>query len=254
MLKTAIKAAKEAGEIAKADFGNVNTEFKGDVFEPSNIVTKTDVECEEVIVNILSKTFPSHNIFGEEKTDIKKNSPYTWYIDPIDGTSNFSRNIPLFGMSIGLTENDEPILGVLYFPMLDLLLYAEKGRGSFANNEKISVSKRPLNQSLYYAGSYYKKKLRLNRSVSDKVGILKMISCSSFALAQIAMGDAEIYLLTSIPHDVVAGVVIVEEAGGKVTDFEGNPWTIHSKNILVTNKNIHEEVVELIKKEKREAL
>ena len=246
MLGIAIKAAKEAGKILMNHYGKIQIEFKGKHFDAASILTQADIESEKKIIEILRKNLPEHNIFSEEKIRENKGSKYTWYIDPLDGTSNYSRNIPLFGISIGLTRDNQSILGVLYFPALNLLLRAEKNKGAFANDKKINVSNRGLKKSLYYSGGYYKGKLQLEKNVGDKVGLVKIIDASSYEFAQIAMGDAELYILANFPHDVAAGAIIVKEAGGKVTDYEGGEWNIQSKNIVVSNKVIHDKVIKLL--------
>src|SRR3989344_6175013 len=247
MLDVAIRAAKEAGKILINYYGKVKTEYKNEYFDARSIVTQADLESEKKIVEILKESFPKHNIFSEELIRENNGSEYTWYIDPLDGTSNFTRNIPLFGISIGLIKNNQSVLGVLYFPALNLLLNAEKNKGAFANNRKIKVSDRELKKSLYYSGGYFKGKFGLEKSISDKVGVVKVIDASSYEFAQIAMGDAEIYYLTNVPHDVVAGVCIVREAGGKVSDGAGKSWSTNSKEILVTNGKVHKEVLGLLK-------
>ena len=247
MLEIAIKAAKEGGKILMKYYGNIQAEYKEGRFEAASVVTKADIESEKKIVEILKTKFPEHNIFSEEKIRENNGSKYTWYIDPLDGTSNFTRNIPLFGISIGLIKNNQSILGVLYFPALNLLLKAEKGKGAFANDKKISVSNREINKSLYYSGGKFKGHIQLKKNICEKISLVKIIDASSYEFAQIAMGDAELYVLESIPHDVAAGVIIVQEAGGKVTDYEGSEWNLQSKGIVASNKVIHNEVIKLLK-------
>jgi len=246
MLDTTVKAAKEAGKILMKYYGNVQVNYKEGGFSAANIVTKADLESEQKIVEILKEKFPNHNIFSEELIQENNGSEYTWYIDPLDGTSNFTRNIPLFGISIGLIKNNQPILGVLYFPALNLLVKAEENKWAFANDKKIMVSDRELKKSLYYAGGYYQGKLYLNKNISDHIGLLKIIDASSYEFAQIAMGDAELYILDSYPHDVAAWVIIVREAGGMVTDYTGLEWNLKSEGIVASNKIIHNEVINLI--------
>lgn len=246
MLDIAIKAAKEAGKILMNYYGKIQIEYKGEHFDAASILTQADIESEKKIVEILKEKFPDHNIFSEEIIQENNGSEYTWYIDPLDGTSNFTRNIPLFGISIGLIKENQSILGVLYFPALNLLLKAEKNKGAFANDKKIMVSNRELKKSLYYSGGYYKGRLQLEKSVGDKVGLVKVIDASSYEFAQIAMGDAELYILANVPHDVAAGVVIVKEAGGEVTDYDGSEWNIQSKGIIASNKIVHNEIIKLL--------
>ncbi|HEY9585305.1 MAG TPA: inositol monophosphatase [Candidatus Paceibacterota bacterium] len=249
---TAITAAKEAGKILMHHFGNVATEFKGVGFNVGTIVTKADGESEDVIVSLIKSHFPAHGVYGEEGTDYQPDAEYVWYVDPLDGTSNFVRNIPLFGVSIGIVFKGQPICGVLYFPALDLLVEAEAGKGAFANGSKITVSERPLVQALYYSGGKfggkYKGELQLNPAIADVCGFIKIVDASSYEFAQIAMGDAEIYSLVNIPHDVVAGICIVREAGGVVTDGKGGEWALASKEILATTPTLHDELVSILNK------
>jgi len=229
-------------------FGNVSEIYKNDNYDAVSVLTKADTESEKKIIEIISKNFPNHNIHAEESGARQNNSEYTWAIDPLDGTSNFSRNIPLFGISIGLLKNDEAVLGVLYFPALGLLVSAEKDKGAFANDKKIHVSGRSIEQSLYYAGGYHKGVIQMEKNVSDKASLTKIIDASSYEFAQIAMGDAELYVLDNVLYDVAAGVIIVSEAGGKVTDYLGADWTPDSKGIVASNGKIHDEVIKLLDK------
>lgn len=246
-LETAIKAAQEAGKILISNFGNVQAEFKNGSYDIGSVITKADLESEKKIVEIIKTAFPDHGLHLEEGESENETAEYVWYIDPLDGTSNFTRNIPLFGISIGLLQNGEPVLGVLFFPALNLLLHAAKGQGAFANDKQISVSKRPLEQSLYYSGGKFNGKMLLNESLKEHVAMIKIIDSSAYEFAQIAMGDAEIYYLINIPYDVVAGICLVNEAGGKVTDEHGNPWKLDSKMILATNTLIHDQVLGILK-------
>lgn len=246
--EVAIEAARKAGEVLMRHYGNVQVEFKGDGFDAVSMVTKADRESEETIVALIKASFPEHGIFGEENTSENLDAEYVWYVDPLDGTSNFTRNIPLFGVSIGVIKNGKPVCGVLYFPAVGLLLEAKQGQGAFANGKKITVSKRSLDQALYYPGGKYKSDYlnQVHPHIIAKCGLAKIIDASSWALAQIATGDAEIYFITSVPHDVVAGICIVKEAGGVVTDGKGEEWTLGAKDILVTTPTLQKQLLELI--------
>jgi myo-inositol-1(or 4)-monophosphatase len=246
--KVAVNAAKKAGKILMSYYAkNVKVELKNDIYDVVSIVTEVDIKSEEKIISILKEKFPNHGIYGEESLGTNMESDYIWYIDPLDGTSNYTRHIPLFGISIGLVYRGKPIVGVLYFPTLNILLSAEDGKGCFVNNKLAKVSDRQLSESLYYAGGKFKRDPQIKSQIFQKCGLVKVIDSSSYEFAQIAMGDAEIYYLTNVPHDVVAGICIVREAGGKVTDGLGNPWLIDSKNILATNGLIHEEIINDLK-------
>jgi len=213
MLDIAIKAAKEAGKILMTHYGKIHIEHKGKYFDAASILTQADIESEKKIFEILKTNFPEHNIFSEEKIRENNNSEYTWYVDPLDGTSNFTRNIPLFGISIGLIRNNKSILGVLYFPALNLLLKAEENKGAFANDKKITVSNRELKKSLYYSGGYYKGRLPIEENIGNKIGLIKIIDASSYEFAQIAMGDAELYILASVPRQGEKSLIMTARSG-----------------------------------------
>lgn len=252
MIRIAIKAAKEAGKILMKYYGKVKAEYRGKYFDAAHVFTRADFESGKKIISILKKEFPNHNIHCEIETMDKavqtvKGSKYSWYIDPLDGTNNFFRKIPLFGISIGLIKNNQSILGVLYFPALNLLVHAEKEKGAFANGKGIHVSNRKLKESLYQAHGYYKGKPQLIKRIADKVGLVKIIDASSFELAQIAIGNAELYILENVIHDVAAGAVIIKEAKGKITDYDGSEWTPDSKGIVCSNGIVHNEVIKLLK-------
>jgi len=245
----AVTAAKEAGNIIMTYYAkDIKINLKNDVYDAVSVVTEVDVKSEKKIISILKDRFPGHGIYGEESMGVNMESDYIWYIDPLDGTSNFTRHIPLFGVSIGLVYKGKPVVGVLYFPALDILLFAEDGKGCFINNKSAKVSGRQLTESLYYAGGKFKGETQINFQISQKCGLVKIIDASSYEFAQIAMGDAEIYYLANVPHDVIAGICIVREAGGMITDGLGNPWSIDSKTILATNGLVHKEIVNDIKK------
>lgn len=248
-IKTAIKAAEKAGKVLMKHYKNVKEQYKDSYEDVGSIVTEADINSEKKIIEIIEKKFPNDNIYSEERGWIKKNSDYTWYIDPLDGTSNFVREIPTFGISIGLVKGNHPVLGVLYFPLLDLLVHAEKGKGAFANGKKIKVSNRNLKGSTYYAHGYLRGKLHFEKNIAEKMSMVKIIDNSAFELTQIARGHGELYLLKSVPHDVVAGTIIIREAGGKVTDHKGKEWNVNSDTIVATNKKIHKEVLRILKKD-----
>lgn len=253
MINTAISAAQEAGKVIMASYARpIKVTYKGSGCGSTAVLTEADLKAEQVITAILKKRFPNHNFYGEEKTREDNHSDYTWYIDPIDGSACFARKIPLFGISIGLVKNHQAVLGVLFFPALDLLLRAEKGKGAWANDKRIKVSQRPLQEALYYSRSIYKWGRPYESSLARKVGIVKILNTSSFELAQIAMGNAELYICKSVPHDVAAGVTIIKEAGGKVTDYDGSDWQTDSAGAVASNGIIHDEVIKTISNSTRQ--
>ena len=245
---TARDIAQEAGHLVMRHFGSARTFFKTSSFDIGSVVTNADIESERFIVRKLKEAFPNHEIYGEEEHTRIGDHIFTWYVDPIDGTSNFARGIPLFGISIGLVKSGTPIVGVLNFPALDLLIHASAGHGAYAGKQKLTVSNRPLEQALYFAHGIWEKEMQTHPDIANNSAIVKIIDSSAYELAQIALGNGEIYYLASVPHDVVAGICIVQEAGGKITDGKGNPWTLESTDILVTNGVVHEKVLKFLNK------
>lgn len=250
-LETGIVCIRKAGEVLREYYKRakeIPVAYKDEFFDPGSVVSEADRRSQEVITEILKFEFPEHGIWGEEDTaEGRSERKHTWYIDPLDGTSNFLRKFPLWGISLGLAEEGAPIVGLLYFPEENLLLRATKGGGAFANDTRIHVSSRSIEKALYFARGYFKGKSYFDDRLAKKFGQTKIIDASSYELAQIAMGNGELYILPSVPHDVAAGALIVEEAGGKVTDAQGNAWNIKSRDIVVSNGVIHDEVLATIR-------
>lgn len=245
MKEDVIEILEDAGKLLLEKAGNNKVYLKDGNYDFVSLVTEADFASEKLIIERLENIFPDHNIFSEEKGFIEKGSDKTWYIDPLDGTSNFTRGVPLWGISIGLIDSGEPIFGAISIPALKQIAYAEKGSGAFLNGNKISVSRRLIKEALFYGRGYYKNKLCLDTKLGEAVGFTKIVDSSSYEFVQIACGNAEIYSLVNNPHDVTAGVVLVREAGGKVTDFDGSEWTVKSKGAVATNGVIHEEILKL---------
>ena len=243
-LQDACEAAKLGGaELLSRFQQNTEVQFKDEFHDIGSLFSEADLASEKAILTFLQEKYPDHTFQSEEAGKNNKESDYFWSIDPLDGTSNFLRNIPLYGVSIALLCNNVPIVGVLFFPSLDLLVSAQQGEGAYANGQRISVSKRPLHEALYFAGGKYRGVTQVHPGIFEAVSMVKTLSASSYELASIACGNAELYYLSSVLHDVAAGVVIVQEAGGRVSDGEGNAWTPESKMIVVSNGVIHDEIV-----------
>ncbi len=248
LLAFAKQTAKRAGDIVMTHYDSpALSNFKTDKAGRPNTVTKADEESEQLIVRAIQAEYPSHGVYGEEGTNHNLDREFVWYVDPIDGTTNFWRQIPLFGISIGLVQDKHPILGVLFFPALDLMVSAYKGGGAQANGKPISVSDRSLDKGLYYISTAESRDGLRFPKVGAKTGWIRAIDASSFEFAQIAMGNAECYTFEGMqPHDMVAGVSIITEAGGTVSDEHGKPWTTDSSIIVATNGAIHDEVLSLM--------
>lgn len=256
MIENIIEIAKEAGEIIREGFGNnFDVEFKTN---DSNLVTDIDKASEKLIMNCIQKKFPGHNILAEESGEYQKNSEYTWVIDPLDGTSNFAHGLPIFSVSIGLQKNKETLAGVVYDVMQNIIYSAEKGSGSFANGQKITVSNNDrLSHSLLVTGFPYNIKENPENAFAKFEALtrasrgMRRLGSAAIDFCYLAKGvfDGfwEVYLH---PWDICAGKLIVEEANGKVTDFDGNEMTIFSTRMLASNGKIHSEMVEILSQTK----
>lgn len=257
-LDVAIKAAKEAGEIQMEYFGRPQSvTYKGE-FDP---VTEVDRLCDQAIQKTIYKTFPDHDILTEESPFQKKGSSWRWVVDPIDGTTNYARGFPFFSVSIGLELEGEMMLGVVYYPILDELFVAEKGKGAFLNGQKISVSQTDrLNRSFLATGFPYDVQrnpdlyLRYFRQFLRKSLAIRRPGSAAIDLCYVAAGRFDgFWELKLKPWDMAAGILLITEAGGKVTSPEGNPFDLYSGGLLIaSNGVIHEQMLKAIEEIKEE--
>ncbi|MCK5491653.1 MAG: inositol monophosphatase, partial [Candidatus Omnitrophica bacterium] len=237
--ETAVLAAKEAGKIHKKYFNQkfeINT--KG---TPFDLVTVADIEAEKKIVEVIRGYFPSHNFLGEENNYDKTDSEYKWIIDPLDGTNNFAHSLPIFCVSIALAKNDELLLGIIYDPLRDELFYAEKNKGAFLNEQKISVSDiDKLAGSLLITGFYYDRGKdmmetldKIRQFLQLNITGVRRLGSAALDLCYVACGRASgfwEYVLS--PWDFSAGKLIVEEAGGNVTGRFGETVFLEKSYIV----------------------
>ncbi|MBI4039743.1 inositol monophosphatase, partial [Candidatus Daviesbacteria bacterium] len=246
-LKVAQEAAMSAGQVLGRYKNDKLFTNKSDGM--GDIVTKADIKVEEVIINILTKTFPGHNIISEERGEIDRESEFTWVIDPIDGTLSFIAGMPYYAISIGLLKARQPYLGVINRPSEKELYWAQKGEGAFMNGTRIHVSQEPkLENSVF--GFDYGYKGRKDEAenwvlpVVDNVRYLYTLGGTVATMALVAKGTLDGYFHRALIWDFAAGVLIVEEAGGKVTDFSGGPldWSNKWLNVLATNGLVHDPV------------
>lgn len=252
--KAAIQAAKKAGKILKKNFGHpLKISYKEDLSFISNV----DIEVEKAVIKLLKKNFPSHNILSEEKGG-RVGEEYTWVIDPLDGTTNYIKNFPIFSVSIGLIYKNEPILGVVFNPISKKLYWAEKGRGSYLNGKRIKVSQQEIlsKSDLLLARGRAEEDFINFHKILGKLGksyrTFRTWGATSLELCQVAWGkmDGVVAVGGRYLWDYAAGILIIKEAGGKVTNFEGNEWEIETKNVVATNGKIHKQIIDLLKYEK----
>ena len=250
-----IKACRKAAKPLIRDFGEVE-KLQVSVKGPGDFVTASDKKVEKILIDELQKARPNYSILSEEIGQIKNDEEFKWVIDPIDGTSNFLHGIPHFAISVGLEHNKEIICGIIYDPIKDEMFLAEKGNGSYLNNYRVRVSARPklINSIIFTGGPRHNSKYRElsleeYKKFSAKTELpLRKMGSASLDMAYVAAGRCDGFWQRNLSYwDIAAGIILVKEAGGFVTDFKGNNEFIENKTILVTNSKIHNEMIEVLK-------
>lgn len=254
MINDIIKISKEAGDLIRNAFGKAHSiEFKTNEL---NLVTETDKASEKLITDFIKKKYPSHGILAEEGSDLNKSAEYLWVVDPLDGTTNFAHGLPIFAVSIGVQRNGETIAGVVYDVMKDVVYSAEKSSGSFENGKRINVNKNTnLGHSMLVTGFPYDIRTNPDKAFERFIAFLKQarairrLGSAAIDFCYIANGVFDGFWEVSLhPWDICAGKLIVEEAGGLVTDFDGNKIDIYSKRILATNSMIHQKMIDVMRR------
>ncbi|MFB2839794.1 inositol monophosphatase family protein [Floridanema evergladense] len=245
-LDIATEAALAAGAVLQSYYGNLETiEEKG---RPGDLLTAADKAAEAVILEILHRHFPDHAILAEESGQIgEQENKYLWAIDPLDGTTNFAHQYPYFSTSIGLLIEGIPQVGVIFAPFHNELFRAAKGLGATRNRRPIRVSQtQELSKSLLVTGFAYDRRQTNDNNYAEFCHLthltqgVRRSGSASLDLAEVACGRLDGYWERGIsPWDITAGIVLVEEAGGKVTAYDGSPLQIKSGRILATNGLIH---------------
>ena len=254
MIKDVIEISKEAGELIRTKFRTqIEVNYKSN---ETDLVTEVDKAAEKIILDFIRKKYPGHGILAEESGETKTNSEYKWVIDPIDGTTNFAHGLPIFSVSIGIQKNGETVIGVIYDVMQNIVYSCEKGSGAFANEMEISVSENEtLGHGVLVTGFPYNISTNPEKALEKFVALTKSargirrLGSAAIDLCYVAKGvfDGfwEVYLH---PWDMCAGMLLVEEAGGLVTDFQGNKIDIFSKKILASNGKIHKSILNVLNK------
>jgi myo-inositol-1(or 4)-monophosphatase len=253
-LKTAINVSREAGNLILKNLGKISkTKIK--IKKPSDFVTHIDKKSEELIINTIKKEFPDHHFLAEEIIHDNETKGYRWIIDPLDGTTNYIHQYPTFSVSIALQEEGKTILGVIYDPVKEELFTAITSCGSYLNKKPINVSKRTnLKESLIITGFPFRKKdiiddyLKLFKNLFLKVSDIRRDGSAALDLAYVACGRCDgFFELNLSPWDIAAGSILIKEAGGVVTDFNGNNKFLLTGNIIAGNKNIHQKILKEVK-------
>ncbi|MCT7959316.1 inositol monophosphatase [Laspinema sp. D1] len=246
-LDIATEAALDAGAIIQSYWGNLNAiEEKG---RPGDLVTAADKASEKAILEVLRRHVPEHGILAEESGKLgDSTSQYLWAIDPLDGTTNFAHQYPPFGVSIGLLIDGIPQVGVVFDPFHNELFRAAKGLGATRNRQPIRVSETvELRNSLLVTGFAYDRRETPDNNYAEFCHLthltqgVRRSGSASIDLCYVSCGRLDGYWERGLsPWDLAAGVVILSEAGGKITAYDGSPWKIESGRILATNGKLHE--------------
>jgi myo-inositol-1(or 4)-monophosphatase len=239
--------AREAGSLLMPHFHrHVKIEYKGS----ADLVTIADRQSEALIIERIRRDFPAHDVMGEEGTRIDTGSDYKWYVDPLDGTTNFAHGYPVFCVSLAVEYRGQRIAGVVYDPTRDEMFSAEKGSGAQLNGEPIRVSGTPrLAESLIGTGFPSQKRhknpnIYFYHHITLRSHGVRRAGSAALDLCNVASGRYEGFWEFNLnPWDTAAGVLLVEEAGGRVTDFSGGPFEIASRETLASNGHIHDELL-----------
>lgn len=251
-----LEATREAGKIILHHFDGV---FKIDHKEGiNNLVTEVDKLAEEKIIKVVRANFPAHSIISEEVGELIKDSDYQWIIDPIDGTVNFAHGIPICCVSIGLMYKDDMLMGAVYNPMMNELFFAEKGKGATLNNIPIKVSSKTNFKTAFLVtgfpynwpdGAEYPIKV-FERLILEGLPVRRLGS-AAIDLCWVACGRFDGFWEYNLQAwDVAAGYLMVREAGGTITNFDGAACSVFEKQTLATNGHIHEAMLAVIRNKK----
>jgi myo-inositol-1(or 4)-monophosphatase len=224
----------------------------------NNLVTEADHASEKAIMDVIKKKYPDHFILSEEAGEMRMDSEYKWIIDPIDGTVNFAHGIPLNCVSIGIEHKGEMVMGAVYNPHMNELFFAEKGKGATLNDKPIRVSSQTQTIKACLVTGFPYTYINVPNGPLEiferfiRQGIpVRRLGSAAIDLCWVAAGRFDGFYEHKLePWDSAAGYLIVEEAGGKVTDLEGNKFSPYQHKVLATNGKIHEEMLGVIKGEK----
>ncbi|MBI4056299.1 MAG: inositol monophosphatase [Elusimicrobia bacterium] len=247
------KSLREAGNLIEKNLGKTSYRYKG----RANLLTQIDEQAQSIALKNITHFFPEHNYMAEEQAIKNNGSEYTWVIDPLDGTTNYAHGCPMACISIGVCQEAQVIMGGIYDPFRKELFWAEKGKGAFLNGVRYRTSKvSTVEEALLLTGFPYdraeKSRYYINfyRVFMEKCHDVRRSGSASLDLAWVSCGRGDGFWEFKLnAWDVAAGKLLVEEAGGKVTDFQGKPWERIEKfgaQTLATNGKIHSEMLKLL--------
>lgn len=255
LLEVAELAAREAGKKIKPLFGKGLVVREKEI-SPSDIYSEADLEADEMIYSILTRELPDFNYLSEDRDYADRGSEYTWVVDPLDGLIPFVAGLEYWGISIGLLKDEKPVLGVVNIPMEEWLFSASEGQGAFLNGQRINVSSQEDYEKAIIGFDVGHKKGRREDLLSaiapqiEEVRYMPSFACCTFGQVLVAKGTCDAYLHhRAFPWDFCAGAIIVQEAGGRVTDHQKKPIDWRKRDniyLLASNGLIHEKVLKAI--------
>jgi myo-inositol-1(or 4)-monophosphatase len=252
-LAVARATALEAGALLKRNVTRRKT--IGTKGYSTNLVTDTDRASERLVLARLRRAFPGHGIHGEENARLNPGAPLQWYVDPLDGTTNFAHGFPMFCVSIGLAEGDRPLVGVVYQPMLGQLFCSARGRGATLNGRRIRVSRtKVLRDALLGTGFPFDARTNTENNLNyfaqfvGRARALRRAGSAAFDLCAVAAGWFDGFWEMKLnAWDVTAGILMIEEAGGRVTDYEGKAAGLHGRKFVCSNGLLHGAMLRVIR-------
>jgi myo-inositol-1(or 4)-monophosphatase len=244
-LNISIKTVKKINKLLKKEFNSLG-QTKIESKKHGEIVTETDKKANQIIINTIKKYFPKDNIISEEAPEIKNNSTRTWYVDPLDATTNFAYGFKEFTTHIAFAVKDDIKVGVIGVPLTNEIYWAQKNKGAFVNNKKISVQKPKHKKimALICGGHTTAGIIKLNKifkNLNNQNARVRVFAAAGIEMTSVATGKADLCIMTDVhPWDVAPGVVIAREAGATITNFKGETWKLKDKNIIVgASKKLH---------------
>ncbi len=255
--KTALDAALLAGNHLLGAYKRHHVEVYGcNTLSVSNrgltkeITSIRDHEADKLIIDLISERHPDHNLLTEETGSLDNGSPYTWVIDPLDGSSNYVNHNPFFAVSVCLAYENKPITGVIFAPFLEEIAVARRGHGCTLNGRRVSVSPTGDFSKFYTVGcpggdGNNFRFAKMSGALTEAIKDFRKMGSAAIEAYTVAAGRVDSFVTLNIsPWDIAAGALCVEEAGGKVTDFDGNPWNMTKSDVCMSNGLVHDQILD----------
>ena len=255
LLKVMSDAARKAARGLNRDFGELS-ELQVSRKAPADFVSAADIKAEQTIFEALEKARPGYSFLGEERGLIEgTDKTHTWIVDPLDGTTNFLHAIPHFAINVALQREGAIVAAVTYNPITNELFWAEKGKGCFVNDKRLRVAGRKhLDEAVLGTGipflghGQHARFLKELHQISQRVAGVRRFGAASLDLAYVAAGRLDGFWERDLkPWDMAAGLLMINEAGGKVSNLDGNPYSFGSEGILASNLELHPQILEKLK-------